>query len=56
MGLVQRSREVESESKEKSREVDRGGNAAREGERDARRPLRGKEVEVERPKTWKVLP
>ena len=35
MGLAQRSREVESKSKEKGREVDRGGNAAREGEHDA---------------------
>ena len=35
MGLAQRSREVEAERQNKGREVDAGGNAAREGERDA---------------------
>jgi hypothetical protein len=35
VGLAQRSREVEAERQNKGREVDRGGNAAREGERDA---------------------
>ena len=36
MGLAHRSREVEAEwQKKKGREVDAGGNAAREGERDA---------------------
>ena len=35
VGLAQRSREVEAERQNKGREVDAGGNAAREGERDA---------------------
>ena len=35
VGLAHRSREVEAERQNKGREVDAGGNAAREGERDA---------------------
>ena len=35
MGLAQRSREVEAERQNKGREVGAGGNAAREGGRDA---------------------
>ena len=46
MGLAQRSREVEAERQNKGREVDAGGNAAREGGRDAFRGRDARSVVV----------
>ena len=54
MGLAQRSREVEAERQNKGREVDAGGNAAREGERDACGG-RGAHFLVVRDRTTKIV-